>query len=150
MQFSLTHLRMEARRRIADRPMLVITLVLLHAAILQQVVLPDLLPGLASAWGWRMFNGETMGTAQALFPQLGFPSLLAAICFAGLWSSQAWSWFLALFLDSTGIIAGLWTLWFQPAPAPNQWPDLKCMLLIVFEWSSLILLFQRAIRGRIP
>src|SRR5690242_13146442 len=129
MQFSMAELRTEVRRRIADRPSSAVILVLLHAAILQQVVLPDLLPGLASAWGFRIFSGPSLGTAQALFPRLGFPSLLAAMCFAGLWYSQGWAWLLALYLDTTAIVTEFATLWFRPSPWPHSWFDPKCMLL---------------------
>ena len=146
MQFSMAELRLEARRRIADRPSSVVILVLLHAAVLQQVVFPDLLPGLASAWGCRIFSGPSLGTAQALFPRLGFPSLLAAMCFAGLWYSQGWAWLLALYLDITGIIAGLSRLWLPPSPWPSQSVDMKLLLLISLEWLSLIVLFQAEVR----
>jgi len=142
----MAELRMEARRRIADRPSLVVLLVLLHAAILQQIVLPDLLPGMASAWGWRMFSGPSLSTAQALFPRLGFPSLLAAMCLAGLWYSRGWAWLLALYLDITGIIARLSTLWFQRSPWPSESLDMKLLLLISLEWLSLIVLFQAEVR----
>lgn len=159
MHFSIAELRNEARRRIANRPPVVVGLVLLHAAILQQTVLPYLLPGLASTWGWSIFSGPTRSPLAAFFPQLGAASLFSAICFAGLWYSQGWAWLLALYLDVTGLMAGLFTIW-RPYSfalldprlhhAPLSWPDSNLMLLISLQWVSLMLLFAREIRQHYP
>lgn len=149
VHFSIAELRSEINRRVGDRPRVVVLLVLVHGFILLQVVLPNLLPGLAAAWGWSRFDNFGRNTPAAFFPTLGFTALAWTICFAGLWYSKSWAWFIALYLDVSGILSGVFSLsrWYSMRAAIPWAPlftsfNLVVMTLVASECLSVLLLLH--------
>lgn len=159
-RLSIAELRSEFRRRIAGRPRGVVALVLVHGFILLQAALPNLLPGLAAAWGWSRFDSFSRGTPAAFFPSLGLTAIAWAISFAGLWYSKSWAWLLALFLDVTGILSGILGLsrWYSMRAAIPWAPlfapfNFSVVALMLSEWLSFVLLFHFQVRqhyGALP
>lgn len=130
-----------------------VALVLVHGFVLLQIALPNLLPGLAAAWGWSRFDNFSRSTPAAFFPNLGLAALVFTLCLAGLWYSKRWAWLLALFLDVIGMLSGISSLsrWYPMRSAISWAPlfapfNLSLIALMASEWLSFVVLFHFKVR----